>query len=209
MTEMGWNVCSRSLLIISCVFTGYLGTAQRFSSEVFHDGFMVSSDKDTIRGSLKYDLEANILTAVHQGKTKSFSSHKVFYFEIFDKILNNYRQFYSIPYNVNFDYKIPVFFEVVYEGKVSLLRRERIVTQTVNTTAAYWGGGSAIQNVIQYTYFFLDDKGNIEFYSGKKRDLLHYMSDKQNDVKQYIKQNKLNTDQAADLVRITAFYNSI
>ena len=196
-------------LIVCLIVSGFMGMAQRFSSEVFHDGFMVTSNKDTLKGSLKYDLDANAITLVVAGKTRSFSSQKVFYFEIFDKILNNYRQFYSIPFNVNFDYKIPVFFEVVYEGKLSLLRREQIVVQTVNTSSAYWGGGNVRRNIIQYTYYFLDDKGQITFFSGKKNDLFQFMSRKQNEVKQFIKQNKLNTDESADLVRITAFYNSI
>lgn len=182
---------------------------QQFSSEVFHKGYLVTSERDSARGKLKYDLETNSVTLIDAGKTYSFSSQKIFYFEIFDEILNNYRQFYSIPFKVNYDYKIPVFFEVVYEGKVSLLRRERIVARTVNTSSAYWAGGNMVQNVIEYSYYFLDDKGNIQFYSGRKRDLFLYMIDKQNQVKQFIKKNKLDTDSAADLVRITAFYNSI
>ncbi|MEM6736079.1 MAG: hypothetical protein AAGC64_00620 [Bacteroidota bacterium] len=198
------------LYLLACfICLSITGLSQRFSSEVFHEGFVVTSDKDTLKGDLKYDLEANVLTLVTTGKTKSFSSHKVFYFEIFDKILNNYRQFYSIPYHVNFDYKIPVFFEVVYEGKLSLLRREQTVVQTVNTSSAYWGGGNIRQNVIQYSYYFLDEKGKITFFTGRKKDLLQFMSKKQIEIKQFIKQNRLDTDESADLVRITAFYNSI
>lgn len=184
-------------------------SAQRFSSEVFHEGFLVTTDKDTISGNLRYDLDANILTVVDRGKTKSFSSHKVFYFEIFDKILNNYRQFYSIPFNVNIDYKIPVFFELVYEGKISLLTREQLITQTINATSAYWGGGASSQLVIRYSYYFLDSNGNITFFNGKKKDLLFYMRKKQEDVRKFIKDNRLDTDEIPDLVRITAFYNSI
>lgn len=190
--------------------TGSIGlSAQTFSSDVFHEGFMVTSEKDTIKGNLKYDLDANILTVIHRGKTKSFSSHKVFYFEIFDTILNNYRQFYSIPYTVNFDYKIPVFFELAYEGKLSLLAREHIVSQTVNTSSAYWGGGTGTRLVVQYTFYFLDSKGNITYYSGRKKDLLTFMRRKQTDIKKFIKDNKLDTDEMADLVRITSFFNSI
>ncbi|WP_424963826.1 hypothetical protein [Ekhidna sp.] len=183
--------------------------AQTFSSEVFHEGFMVTTDRDTIKGDLKYDLDANILTVINRGKTKSFSSHKVFYFEIFDQILNNYRQFYSIPYTVNIDYKIPVFFELVYEGKLSLMAREHIVSQTVNSSSAYWGGGNTSRLVIKYSYYFMDDKGNITFFNGKKKDLLTFMRKKQSDIKKFIKDNRLDTDEMADLVRITAFYNSI
>ncbi|MEO9484399.1 MAG: hypothetical protein ABJG47_13165 [Ekhidna sp.] len=184
-------------------------SAQQFSSEIFHEGFLITADKDTIRGNLKYDLEANLLTVIHRGKTKSFSSHKVFYFEIFDKILNNYRQFYSIPYKVNFDYKIPVFFELVYEGKLSLLAREKIVSQTVNSSSAYWGGGAGTRLVIKYTFYFLDSKGKITYFSGRKKELLSFMGRKQSYVKQFIKDNKLDTDEMTDLVRITSFYNSI
>lgn len=185
------------------------GVSQRFSSEVFHEGFLVTTGKDTLKGQVKYDLEANILTLLHAGKTWSYSSQKVFYFEIFDKILNNYRQFYSVPFNVNFDYKIPIFFEVVYEGKLSLLRREQIIIQSVNSTSAYWGGGTVRQNIIEYSYYFLDEKGKITFFNGRKKDLIKFMSKKETEVKQFIKENKLETDNAADLIRITAFYNSI
>ncbi|WP_436515858.1 hypothetical protein [Ekhidna sp. To15] len=183
--------------------------AQTFSSDVFHEGFLVTSERDTIKGDLKYDLDANILTVIKEGRTKSFSSHKVFYFEIFDVILNNYRQFYSIPYTVNYDYKIPVFFELVYEGKLSLMAREHIVSQTVNTSSAYWGGGNGTRLVVEYTFYFLNSEGEITYYSGRKKDLLILMSKKQSDIKKFIKDNKLDTDQMTDLVRITAFFNSI
>ncbi|MDE0472187.1 MAG: hypothetical protein OXH57_09625 [Ekhidna sp.] len=196
------------LLYILLLLSAFLGCTQRFSSEVFHQGYLVTNQKDSLKGKLKYDLEANIVTLIVGDKTLSYSSQKVFYFEIFDAILNNYRQFYSIPHTVNYGYKIPILFEVIYEGKTSLLRRERIVLRTVTTNFAYAGVGN-VQNVIEYSYYFLDDRGEISFFSGKKKDLLKYMSDKQSDIKQFIKQNKLSTDQASDLVRITAFYNSI
>ncbi|SNS86413.1 hypothetical protein SAMN05421640_1577 [Ekhidna lutea] len=195
-----------SLLFLSAALTL---SAQQFSSEVFHEGFLVTTDKDTIKGDLKYDLDANLLSVIYRGKTMSFSSHKVFYFEIFDKILNNYRQFYSIPYTVNIDYKIPVFFELVYEGKLSLMAREHLVSQVVNSSSAYWGGGSRTQTIIKYSYYFMDDKGKITFFTGKKRDLLDFMVKKQSHVKKFIKDNRLDTDEMADLIRITAFYNSI
>lgn len=183
--------------------------AQQFSSQVFHDGYLVTNAKDSLKGKLKYDLETNNVTLVHSGKTYSFSSQKIFYFEILDEILNNYRQFYSVPYHINFDYKVPVFFEVLYEGKLSLLRRERIVARSANNTSAYWGGGNMMRNTVEYTFFFLDSEGNIARYTGKRKELYRYLSDKEIDLKQFMKKNKLNTDRTSDLVRIVAFYNSI
>lgn len=183
--------------------------SQKFSSEIFHEGYLVTSDKDTVKGSLKYDLETNVLLLIVNGKTQSYSSHKVFYFEIFDSILNNYRQFYSVPYTVSYQYKIPIFFELVYEGKLSLLQREAIVQQTANNGSAYWGGGSIQRTVVVYDYYFLDSNGKIQFYSGRKKDLYVILSKKLSDIKKFIKENKLDIDDPRDLIRITAFYNSI
>ncbi len=168
----------------------------------------MTNKKDTIKGDIKYNVEANLITMIVNDKARTYSSQKVFYFEIFDKILNNYRQFYSIQFQVNYNYKIPIFFEVVYEDRVSLLRRERIITRSANTTSAYWGEGNFLRPFLEYSYYFLDDKGKISFFSGRKKDLLVYMSDKQSSVKKFIKDNKLNTERATDLVKITAFYNS-
>jgi hypothetical protein len=196
-------------LSIFCFLIAFGSFSQRFSSEMFHKGFLVTTENDTIQGDLKYDLETNILLVIKAGKTQSYSSHKVYYFEIYDVILKNYRQFYSIPFKVSYDYKIPIFFELVYEGKLSLLQREAIVVQTTNNNSAYWGGGSIQQTVIIYTYYFLDNQGKITYFSGKKKDLLIIMQKKQSDVKKFIKDNRLDAGDTRDLIRITAFFNSI
>lgn len=170
---------------------------------------MVTSDRDTIKGQIKYEMEANVVSMVIDGKIKTFSSHKVFYFEINDAVLTTFRQFYSIPHKVNFSYKIPVFFELLYEGPLSLLAREALVQQTHNAGSPYWGSSTYQRTVVQYSFFFLDTKGEITRFSGRKRDLLEIMIKKQSEVKKFIKENKLSTDSVRDLIRIVAFYNSI
>lgn len=199
----------RKLIFIFLLAGGFFTSrAQEFSKELWHDGFLVTTDDDTVRGLLKYDMEANVVQLIQNNVVKTFSSHKVFYFEIFDKLVKNYRQFYSIPYSVNYDYEIPIIFEVLYEGPLSLLSREAVVQETVSNSSAYWAG-SYVRDVLSHTYYFLDKEGNIKRYTGKKNDLLGIMSRKSGDVKGFIKKNKLKTDELRDLIRITAFYNSI
>ncbi len=199
----------KKALVILFVALASASQAQRFSSEVFHQGFLVTNDRDTVRGKLKYDMETNIVTLAVGQKLRSFSSHKIFYFEINDEILNTYRQFYSIPHKVNYDYKIPILFELLYEGPLSLLTRESIVQQAQASNSPYWGGANYPRTVVQYSFFFLNTKGEITFFSGRKKDLLLIMRKKQNDVKKYMKDNRLDSDDVRDLIRITAFYNSI
>ena len=185
-----------------------LAFTQRFSSEVFHKGFVVTNSRDTLKGSLKYDLTQNSISILSNGKVKSYSSHNVFYFEIFDSILNNYRQFYSLPFTVSYNYKTPVFFELIFEGQLSLMVREAIVQKQINNTGAYWGGGG-LQNVLEYSFYFLDQNGKIQFFSGRKKDLFQIMNKKTNELKKYIKDNRLDTNDMRDLIRLTSFYNSL
>tara|TARA_B100001250_G_scaffold388841_1_gene387436 strand:- start:144 stop:746 length:603 start_codon:yes stop_codon:yes gene_type:complete len=194
-------------VIFLCLFA-LQGFSQEFSSEVWHDGYLVTSDQDTLSGLLKYDMEANVVQVIQNQVVKTFSSHKIFYVEIYDKILSSYRQFYSIPYDVNYNYKIPILFEVLYEGPLSLLSREQIVQEATNTSSAYWGG-SFVRDVVAYTFYFLDKEGNIDMFTGKRADLLEIMYKHSREVREYVKDNHLKTDEVRDLIRITAFYNSL
>ncbi|MCP4457674.1 MAG: hypothetical protein GY816_06560 [Cytophagales bacterium] len=181
---------------------------QEFSSEIFHEGFLVTTKKDTIRGALKYDMQSNIVYITDRGTLKTFSSHKIFYFEIFDAAVDNYRQFYSLPYKVSIGYKIPILFELQYEGPFSLMTREAIIQEAVSSTATYWGGSTTRLRLI-YSYYFVNKEGEMVFFSGRKKELMEIMKDKSKYVKEYIKEYKLQVDEIHDLIRVTAFYNSI
>lgn len=185
-----------------------VGYGQEFSSDLFHEGFLVTTKKDTLRGALKYDMQQNIVHMIDQGKIKTYSSQKIFYFEIFDITVDNYRQFYAMPYKVGMSYKIPILFELQYEGPLSLLTREAIIQETVPSTGTYWGGGYTQLRLV-YSYFFVNKKGEITLFTGRKKELMELMKDKSKYLKEYIKEYKLQVDEIQDLIRITAFYNSI
>jgi len=196
----------RKILALITILISFTATAQQFSSEVWHKGFIVTVDQDTVRGDVRYDMETNIVLVSRNGVVQTFTSQKLFYVEIFDSLVETYRQFYSIPYNVKYDYQVPILFEVLYEGPLSLLSREAIVSETVNSSVY---GTSYLQTVVRNTFYFLDKQGNMKLFSGRKQDLLTILARKQSQVKNFIKQNKLDTDDVRDLIRITAFYNSL
>lgn len=196
-----------SLLLIFWLQAGY---AQEFSSRIFHKGWLVTDNKDTIRGDVKYDLETNaVQVIVGKERVNTYSSKKILYFEIYDSILKAYRQFYAIPYQIESNYKVPILFEVLYEGKTSLLVREKIVMTTDPYNQAYFNGPAATQERLSFTYYFVDTEGKMVMYNGKKNHLFEILNKNSGKVKEYIKANKLKTDEMRDIVRITAFYNSL
>jgi hypothetical protein len=199
----------KCILIIFLVAAFAQSRAQQFASEMFHEGFLVTTNGDTLRGALKYNMEGNIVNLLVGGTIKTYSSQKIFYFEIFDVTVDNFRQFYSLPYEVRPGYKIPILFELQYEAPQSLLTREQVVTETVPASTMYWGGGYTQLRLV-YNFYFLDKKGTMVWFSGRRKDLLEIVGTKKSkSVKAYIKDNKLRCDEIQDLIRIAAFFNSI
>lgn len=181
--------------------------AQQFASQLWHQGYVITVKKDTVRGLVKYDMEANSIQVKTKQKVFSFSSHSILISEIFDETVGNNRKFYSIPYELNSGFKTRMLFELLLEGPVSLLAREEIVQETATTNN--FGGPQLVRDRLRYNFFFLDNKGEIQFYNGRRSELIDFMSKKGGLVKSFIKENKLKTDEVRDLIRIVAFYNSI
>lgn len=200
----------RIIFILICIGLGNLVSAQDFSSRIWHEGRVVTSDRDTLKGKVMYNMESNsLLLMISKKRQISFSSKKVLFFEIYDGTVKNFRQFYAIPYKVSQDFKTPIFFEVLYEGALTLLARERIIIENDVSSVSYRGMRSG-HEALEYTYYFVDKKGNMQKYdSGKKNDLYPIFIKNREKVIQFIKSNKLHIDRLRDLVRITAFYNSI
>ena len=69
--------------------------AQQFPSDLWHPGLLVTNDGDTIKGDLKYDFE-NQSIQLDDGQTlKAYNVNNLFFFEIYDETIKDYRQFYS------------------------------------------------------------------------------------------------------------------
>ncbi|UXP31445.1 hypothetical protein N6H18_13905 [Reichenbachiella agarivorans] len=198
------------LTFISLFFVSWTGYSQEFSSRVWHKGWLVTMDGDTVHGDLKYDMEVNTIQILNENqKIQAYNSKKVMYVEFFDSVLKNYRKFYSIPYNVSYDFRAPILFEVLYEGPTTLLCREKIVVETDPYSQSYYGVSTVSRERVSLTYYFAFKSGEIVMYSGKKGELFTILDQRPDQIKEYIKKNRLDPNEVRDLIRIVAFYNSI
>jgi hypothetical protein len=185
-----------------------LGTslAQQFAFEYWHEGKVILDTGDTLKGALKYDMQTDLLQFQADEKNQSFTARKVLFYEIFDVTIKQYRQFYSLPYSVSNGYKAPVFFELLTEGKITLLCREALEYRSYSSS--FYSYGSNTRLVLVYKYFLLQDDGGIVEYMGKKNDWLDIMDKRSDDVQRYAKTNKLSFDDKNELVKIVTYYNS-
>jgi len=185
------------------------GSQTTFPSDLWHEGKIILETSDTLRGNVKYDLQNDILQYELAGKLETFSARKVLFFEIFDKTVKRYRQFYSLPYATPGGYKASIFFELLSEGKMTLLCRESLEYR--NTTNSYYsyGYGSTTRIILVNKFFLLNERGAIETFSGKKNDLIDLMGRQGETVEKFIKSNKLKIDHKYDLAEVVNYYNSL
>ncbi|MGL1886858.1 MAG: hypothetical protein OCD76_10110 [Reichenbachiella sp.] len=185
--------------------------AQEFSTRLWHEGWVVTSARDTLKGQVKYSMESNSVQVIGESqKVKTFGSKQLIYLEIFDMSVKNYRQFYSIPYMVTSDFRAPIIFEVIYEGPTSLIAREKIVLKTDSYNQSYYyAGPTTTREALVFTYYFAFKSGEIKEFTGKKGEIYSLLEKNPEKLKTYIKKNKLDVTEMKDLIRILAFYNSI
>jgi hypothetical protein len=184
-----------------------LSHAQTWPSELWHDGKIVLLQGDTLRGLVKYDLNHDLVQFANGDKSAdAFTSRKVLFFEIFDATVKRYRRFYTLPYETTGAYKAPIFFELLAEGKLTLLAREFLEYKTVSSPY-YMGSYSRV--VLSHKYFLLKENGGIVEFDGTKNDLLHEMHDRNKEVEKLIKKEHLRFGEKEDMVRIVSYYNSL
>jgi len=197
----------KSFLLFICLIASSLTYAQTFPFEEWHDGKVVLESGDTLKGSIKYDLQ-DLLQVRHQNKMESFSARKVLLFEFFDQGYKRYRTFYSLPYSANGSYKSPVFFEVLTEGKITVLSREKVEFRTYGYSPFMYGSYNT-RKVLVNIYYLLRDNGNIQDFGGRRSEWLGLMGNQGDDVLDYAKENRLDFDKKYDLKRIIDYYNSL
>jgi hypothetical protein len=195
------------LVIVVSSISFISATAQQFAFEFWHDGKVILEEGDTLKGLVKYDLQNDLLQLKQGNQMESYTARKVLFFEIFDTSVNKYRIFYSLPYSTAGQYKAPVFFELLEEGKLTILCREALEYRTYSSPFYYYGSYSRL--VLVNKYYVLKENGFIEELHNKKSDWYEMMGSKADDVQKFAKTNKLDLDKKYELGQAIHYYNSL
>jgi hypothetical protein len=161
---------------------------------------------DTLRGQVKYSMQDDVVELKAGNKLETYSARKIITFDIFDVTIKQYRQFYTVPCALKGQYKAPAIFELLNEGKMTLLTRESIEVRTYNATYGY---GQYSRLVLINKYYLLKEDGNVVDILPKKNDFLERMGSKAELVQQFIKDNKISFDRKYDIAKAVKYYNSL
>ncbi len=196
----------RFLFLIFLLVLLKAADAQQFPFEFWHDGKAVLESRDTLKGKIKYDPQNDMIQIERDGRFESFTSRKVIFYEIFDQSLNNYRQFYALPYSQTGNYKTPVFFELLAEGKITLMSKEAVEYRSTNAGFFY---GNITRLVLVHKYFLLREDGKIVQVKGNKNEFIDLMGSRDKEVREYMKANRLGLERKNEITRVINYYNSL
>ncbi len=206
------NVKFFSLLIVLLTLGISPAFSQDLPQEMWHPGMIVLDSEDTIRGKIQYDFESNLVQYSVDKRIRTFSSQNVLYFSFHCQFFKRFRYVYSLPYQLKGRMNVPIFFEILAEGRITLMCREYIVTES-NTRFGNpfysQGRGFSSREILTYDYYLLTENGDITKFSEKRRDIYPYFGNLDDLMKDYIKENKLNIDRQADLIQIIDHYNQV
>ena len=194
-----------------CTAEGVAQTvSQILSTDVWHEGYIIGSDDQKREGRIKYNLETGVIQFDDsRGDVDALTSQNLIYFQIFDSIERKLRRFYSLPYALDGSYESLVFFEIILEGQLNLLSREK--RKTITKTARYWGTYYSYgEEILEPEFFLLIKDGTIRSFSGKSREFYLIIDPKHHqEIKRFVSENRLKMKDRGDLARIVNYYNRI
>lgn len=202
--------------------------AQDFPSELWYLGELQLKDGTRLKGNLMYNLEKDIVQLEREERIETYSAQQVISFVLTMPDSDDtqkqagYRYFFSLPLANHTGYKRLRFFEVMVEGKATLLVREYITMVTDNTNwqrnMGNLRGFSRMdaqslrpntRRVLAHKMYLGSLDGKIHEIPRKRRQVLHLFSDHEKTMKKYIKAKKLRLDRIEDMARFFIHYNRI
>jgi hypothetical protein len=194
------------------LFFAYFFTQAQTVKQKSYQGTLVLENGDTLQGTLRYDFISDGLQLERDsGKLLSFHASQLHHFSFEDPDVKIIRTFYALPVANSSTYESIRFFEVLYEGRLTLLARQRSVAEEIAEDTYTGERQGAIDERLEspFEFYFLKEGGVLQRYQPGRNKLFNYMDWRYREVKRYMRRNKLRDDYIADLVRITAYYNAL
>ena len=198
-----------SIIEFNNAYDGIKGTP--YLSDFWSTGSIIMLSNIAFDGiEMKYDmLEDNVLVKDKTGKhiLPLYGSIKSFYYTGSDGIEHNFLNL-APSYGKSLT-KYIGFYELLYDGEIMLLVKRKKHLKHVESKGAYSSNRSYDEFIgMPLEYLLIDNKLKvIEFKRGKK-SILSSLGDDEN-LKNYIKTNKLNLKDEGDIIQIITYYDSL
>ena len=190
-------------LVLVCLFALPVygnGIPEKWEPGVIH------LDGESIHGEVNYNPKMEVVFCKKDGRIQTFSAHTVQHFEIYDKEAELIRIFSSMDAEgMGFQTK-KVFYEIVVEGNLTLLRKG-MPARKPRPSGKYHRVQNRIAEAKQkaeivYSYYVYQDDAIKEIKHIRKQ-VLPLMHEQQGEMHQFIETNNLDLNKPQSLVLLS------
>jgi len=100
------------------------------------------------------------------------------------------------------------FAQIFYDGNVKLFSKPTLVLLPANYNAALASGTNNDKYTIEQKLFIFKNE-NLISVRNSKSSIIKALSDKETEIKSYIKENNINCKETVDLVKVIKYYNEL
>ncbi|QNF33969.1 hypothetical protein HUW51_15020 [Adhaeribacter swui] len=218
-------------IVLLVVFSFTLSSrviGQNLTKQDWPSGEVVLVNGDTLTGAVSYYLSKELIQVTgRDGLIKTFSPVNVVYFRVLNEQRQEFQTFRPFQYAPNPEepyFKTPTFFEVVTEGKYTLVKRSNFVVRNLDPIATYTSRGrfyepcpvlpqkAGLNNyqLAQLNVFYLltPDEQLIPLRHPKK-NLENLYQDKSASMKAFIRRRNLSYKNPVALTHVVQYFNHL
>ncbi len=191
------------ILLVVLISLPQLTSAQKylFSKNYWHRGEITLHTGQTFSGLIRYHLNHNsVELKTAKLLTRTFGSAQIEQFSIFDTLTKVERTFYTLPSIIKLGNMRNIFFELIGSHDFEVLTREKIVMKPHQKGLNLKGSGK-YDLVLEDEFFYLDESGKARS-CGKIQELASIIEIPYDDLKKYIRTNKINMHQRSDFMSL-------
>lgn len=208
------NIIKAILFALLSIGLSFQLAAQQFSQNYWHSGevHLKGENSAPVIGDLQYKLESDqIQLVVGNNRVKTFHASQISYVKFTDKLEGRLRHFFALPITDKQGYTRYQLFELLIEGEVSLLSRERIATRTQQTLDPFRPYGSNFTTqVLEDDFYLADNEGKIRQVSRRKNQpAWQAFPDMRKEMKTYFENEKIDVLYREEMFKMVSHYNTL
>ncbi len=126
------------------------------------------------------------------------------------KYTNNGKQFHYTKVRIS-EVEAIRYMRIIHSGKIKMYEKTSKEIQKEQSTYNGYGGGYSPQDEFaeKITYYLKKDDESILKIDLKTKNILKALDDKEDEIKEFVKKNKINVKEEKDLVNLLTFYDSL
>jgi hypothetical protein len=204
-----WGEAS-ALTMICLTFLSFFAKAHTEpveSSIVWSEGAVLMETEQKHKGFVHYDPVQGVVLVKNKENVQAFTARQVTHFQFYDQQMKMQRRFISLDLKGDVGYTGLTFYEVLIDGHISVLRKERknanlhMMLSTEDPWYAKYAGC--------FDYFAFKDGSLVNLKEFKSVIYPFMQKDNKTDLDSMVQNNRLNLNWIGHMLMVVEYYNTL